>query len=107
MIQSQAKIQWRCEVSPDHHGAVDLERIAADKGFDFILANRRPRCRHPACPGRVAFVDHTGSWPRPLDTIRDRDPAWWDYTDQRRAEMLALGWRIVMGKWVAPVEGPQ
>lgn len=102
MIQSQAQIHWRCDVALDHHGAVDLNRIAATKGFGFTLANRRPRCPCDGCPGRVAFMDMSGSWPRPIDTIGDRDAAWWEYTDQRRAELLALGWRIVMGKWVAP-----
>jgi len=47
-------------------------------------------------------MDMSGSWPKPIDTIGDRDAAWWEYTDQRRAELMALGWRVVMGKWVAP-----
>ena len=102
LIEKGGRVQWRCEVAPDHSGDADLARIAAAKGTGFSLANRRPPCPRPGCPGRVAFLDHTGSWPRALDTIGDRDTAWWDYTDQRRAELLALGWRIVMGKWVAP-----
>lgn len=102
LLQGQARIVWTCDVDIAHHGDVDLRRVIAAKGFDFTLANRKPRCPTADCPGRVTFMDRSASWPRPLDTIGERDPAWWEYTDQRRAELLALGWRVVMGKWVAP-----
>jgi hypothetical protein len=90
-----------CEVCR-RRGPVDLIAIERARGPAFTLANRRPRCPCDGCPGRVAFMDMSGSWPKPIDTIGDRDAAWWEYTDQRRAELMALGWRVVMGKWVAP-----
>lgn len=107
LLQGQARISWTCDVEPAHRGDVDLNRVLEAKGCDFTLANRKPPCPAPGCPGRVTFMDRSGSWPKPLDTIGDRDPAWWDYTERRRAELLALGWRMVMGKWVAPGRGPQ
>ena len=106
LIRAGHVVMWDCEVC-GRRGPVDLLAIERVCGPNFTLANRRPRCRHAGCPGRVRFRLAMGLWHRELDTIEESDPAWWDYSDQRRAELLALGWRIVMGKWVAPVEGPQ
>lgn len=102
MIERSAKIRWRCDVGQGHHGDVDLKRIAKAKGGDYSLVNRRPPCRIPGCPGVVIFEDFTGSWPRKVETITDRDPAWWAENDRRRTELEALGYRVEMGKWIAP-----
>jgi len=79
---------------------VDLARLLSEKGPAFSLSNRRPRCRQEGCPGRVTFEDWSRMWPIRLDTITDRDAAWWDMGDQIKREAEAAGWRIKMGKWV-------
>lgn len=95
------KACWRCSVCQGQ-GPVDLVAVAAALGPDATLGNRRPRCRVPGCPGRVRFLDANSVWPLPLDTITDADDAWWTFDDQERARLTALGWRVHMGKWVAP-----
>lgn len=102
MIERRAKIRWRCDVAQGHYGEADLKRIAKTKGGSYSIVNRRPPCRIPGCPGVVIFEDFSGSWPRKVETITDSDPAWWDDNDRRRAELVGLGYRMVMGKWVAP-----
>lgn len=102
MIERSAKIRWRCDVAQGHYGDVDLKRIAKAKGGDYSIVNRRPPCRIPGCPGVAIFEDFSGSWPRKVETITDRDPAWWAENDRRRSELDALGYRMEMGKWVAP-----
>lgn len=99
LIQSGAVIHWRCEVCRAG-GKADLEAIRAAKGPDFTLSNRRPSCR--ICPGRVLFEDRSSVYFRRMDIHTDRDPAFWAYQDRERARLYALGWRVVMGKWVAP-----
>ena len=42
MIDRGATIRWHCDVSVDHYGDVDLNRIAAAKGADYLLINKRP-----------------------------------------------------------------
>ncbi|MGX1804056.1 hypothetical protein ACWIDJ_17195 [Brevundimonas naejangsanensis] len=105
MIERRANIRWRCDVGQGHHGDVDLKRVAKAKGGDYSIVNRRPSCRIPGCPGVVIFEDFSGSWPRKVETITDRDPAWWEENERRRAELMALGYRMEMGKWVAPKVG--
>lgn len=103
MIERGASIRAECEVSPiSHSGPADLHSIARSKGGDYTLNNRRPPCRVPGCPGRVRFVDATSMWPRSLDTITDRDAAWWAYCEAERARLYALGWWLEMGKWKPP-----
>jgi len=92
---------WLCLVCRAQ-GPVDLAAVAAALGPDATLANRRPRCRVAGCPGRVRFLDANSFWPLSLDTITDRHPAWWAFNDQERARLIALGWRMVMGKWISP-----
>lgn len=95
------KACWRCSVCQGQ-GPVDLVAVAAALGLDATLGNRRPRCRVPGCPGRVRFLDANSFWPLPLDTITEADEAWWTFNDQERAQLHALGWRMFMGKWIAP-----
>lgn len=105
MIERSAKIRAECEVAPiGHSGPADLHAIARAKGGDYSLANRRPPCRVPGCPGRVRFVDMTSVWPRSLDTITDRNAAWWNYSAAEKARLYALGWWLEMGKWRPPPE---
>lgn len=107
MIERGAKIRAECEVAPiGHSGPADLPAIARAKGGDYSLANRRPACRVPGCPGRVRFIDTTSMWPRSLDTITDRDAAWWDYGAAEKARLHALGWWLEMGKWRPPPAPP-
>jgi hypothetical protein len=97
-----AKIRWQCDVVSSHYGDVDLKRIARAKGGDYVLVNKRPPCRIPGCPGIVSFSDCSRVYWQKLETLSDRDPEWWAFNDKRRAELIALGWRVEMGKWVAP-----
>ena len=103
MIERGARIKWECEVKyPGHSGEVDLSGVAKSRGGDFTLANRRPACRIPGCPGRVRFVDMSSAWPRKLDTITDSDDAWWAYNAAEMARMEAMGWWMKSGYWQAP-----
>lgn len=103
MIERGARIKWECEVKPIGHGGdADLHAIAKAMGGDFALANRRPPCRIPGCPGRVRFVDMSSAWPRKLDTIDERDAAWWAYTEAEKKRLFAMGWWLEMGKWQPP-----
>lgn len=102
MIDRSAKIRWHCDVSVNHHGDADLKRIAKAKGGDYRLANKHPPCRIPGCPGIVTFKDCSSQFPVPLDTITDRDDAWWALSEKRRAQLKALGYQMELGKWVAP-----
>lgn len=102
LIGREARIRWYCDVGRGHSGDLDLQRVASLRGADVILANRRPPCPTPGCPGRVQFKDETRVFGRSLDTIQVHDPAGFAYIDQRREELKALGYRMVMGKWVAP-----
>lgn len=102
MIDRRAKIRWRCDAVQSHHGDVDLKPIAKAKGGDFVLMNRRPPCRIPGCPGLVIFEDCSSIWAKRLESITDKDPAWWEMNDRRYAELTARGWRLELGKWVAP-----
>lgn len=99
LIEKQAKVFWRCLVC-EGTGPVDLQAVLAAKGPAFSLVNRRPRCRK--CPGRVKFMDQTRHWPAPLDTITDRDDAWWDFNDAERRRLQAAGWTLKMGHWADP-----
>lgn len=102
MLERRAKIRWRCDVAQGHYGDVDLKRIAKTKGGSYSIVNRRPRCRIAGCPGVVIFEDFSGSWARQVETIQRASPEWWAENDRRRAELQALGYRMEMGKWVAP-----
>lgn len=102
MIARGSKVRWCCDVVQGHHGDVDLTRIAKAKGGDYVLINRRPPCRFPGCPGQAIFEDWSRQWPTKLETITDADPAWWAMNQQRVDVLTALGWRMEMGKWVAP-----
>lgn len=99
MIERGAVIHWRCEVC-GLGGPADLVTIRAARGAAFTLADKRPSCR--ACPGRVVFEDRSSVYFQRLDIHTDRDPAFWTYQDAERARLYALGWRVVMGKWVRP-----
>ena len=101
LIRTQARVMWWCDAG-GHHGELDLQRVAGLRGPDTVLANRRPPCPQPGCPGRVTFKDHTRVFARDLDTIAVNDPESWAYLDRRRVELMARGYRMEMGKWVAP-----
>lgn len=101
-IQHGRQIEWACDLRQDgHHGLVDLKPIMDRHGPGFSLTNRRPPCRMPGCLGRVIFSDVSSTWPRPLQTITDI-AARWEYSEPRDRELEARGWRIEMGKWIAP-----
>lgn len=102
MIDRGARIRWHCDVSVNHYGDADLKRIAKAKGGDYRLANKHPPCRIPGCPGIVTFKDCSSQFPVPLDTITDQDDAWWALNERRRTHLKALGYRMELGKWVAP-----
>lgn len=102
MIDRESRVGWRCDVALGHRGDVDLKRIARAKGGDYVLINRRPPCRVPGCPGQAIFEDLSRQWPTRLETITDADPAWWEMNQQRVNVLTALGYRMEMGKWVAP-----
>lgn len=103
MIDRGADIRWECEVRPiGHGGPADLRAIAKARGGDFCLANRRPACRIPGCPGRARFMDRSHAWPRQIDTITDNNDAWWDYSAAEKARLYAIGWWLQMGKWQPP-----
>lgn len=101
LIRAGGAVRWYCDAG-GHSGVVDLERIACLRGPYTVLSDRRPRCRMPDCPGRVEFKDHRRVFARPLDTIPADAPSAWAYEERRRAELKALGYRLEMGKWVAP-----
>ena len=98
LIAHKRRVQWRCCVCYAA-GPLHLMMVWEVCG-DISLANRRPPCK--LCPGRVKFVDVTSIWGKPLDTIRETDEAFWEYGERERAKLQALGWRVEMGKWVAP-----
>lgn len=104
MIERGAKVRWRCDIVQSHYGDVDLKRIAKAKGGDYQLINRRPPCRIPGCPGQAIFEDWSSQWPTRMETISDADTAWWEMNQRRANDLTALGWRVEMGKWVAPNE---
>lgn len=99
LAQRRAKVRWMCAVC-ETNGDVDLAALVAAKGPEFSLSNRRPSC--PLCPGRVRFADWSSMWPVDLDTITDRDDAWWAYQEQERRRMSALGWTLRLGHWIDP-----
>ena len=103
LSEHERTVRWECEVAPlGHNGQVDLGRLAKAKGGTFSLANRRPACKIPGCPGRVRFVDRSSMWARPLDTITDRDEAYWEYEAAFRKRMASAGWEIQSGYWFSP-----
>lgn len=103
LIEHQRAVKWQCEVAPvGHSGEVDLHAIAKAKGGGFSLANRRPRCKIPGCPGRVRFMDRSTQWGRALDTITDGHDAYWTYRDEMRQRMADAGWQMEGGYWVSP-----
>lgn len=99
LVKRGAKVRWMCPVC-ETNGDVDLPALLAAKGADFSLSNRRPSC--PLCPGRVRFALWSSMWPVDLDTITDRDDAWWAYQEQERRRLHALGWTLRMGHWLDP-----
>ena len=101
LIRGDHVVIWDCEVCQGV-GPVDLIAIERAKGSAYSLANRRAWCRRPGCAGRVRFKRLNGPWAYPLDTIKDGSPEAWAYADRERARLIAAGWRIFMGKWVAP-----
>lgn len=105
LIRAGFEVIWDCEVCRNI-GPVDLNAARDLLGPDATLANRRPRCRQPGCPGRVKFKRMNGLWAYSMDTITDRDEAWWVYSDEERARLEALGWRMQSGQWVAPEPSP-
>ena len=104
LIRAQARVMWWCDAG-GHHGALDLERVANLRGADTVLTNRRPPCPVAGCPGRVTFKDHTRVFARSMDTIAVHDAEGWAWEERRRAELKALGYRLELGKWVAPGQG--
>ena len=98
MLEGERRIRWECLVL-GHEGPVDLKRITEAKGEDFILANHRPRCPTPGCPGRIRFMDRTSMYHRALDTITDRDLEWWEFNKREQQEMREAGFVCVLGKW--------
>lgn len=113
LIDRRRTVAWGCDVGKalghvgDHGGTVNLEALLLTKGPGFSLANRRPPCPVKNCPGRVSFRDASSVHWQPLDTITDRDPAWWNYSETVYAERFALGWRIEAGYWMPPEGWPK
>lgn len=72
-IDEQLHITWHCDTCPKW-GPVNLLRVAAEKGIDYSLVDRRTPCREPGCVGRVRFRYSGGpSTPsRPLEALRER-----------------------------------
>lgn len=105
MLARGARVTWRCDVDLAHHGDMDLAAIVAAKGADFVLVDRRPPCRRPGCPGQAIFEDRTSVFARKLETITDRDAAWWDHSERRRVQLQALRWCMEMGRWVRGLNG--
>lgn len=105
MLERGRTIRWECLVL-GHGGPVDLRRIAEAKGEDFTLANRRPRCPAPDCPGRVRFVDRTSLYPRQLDTVPNGSDAWWSFNERERQTMREAGYIVSNGKWVPDSKTP-
>lgn len=98
-IERGDRVRWICDVC----GAirdVDLQAMLSAAGPDYTLANRRPSC--PLCPGRVRLVLWPGLWPVSIDTITDRDAAWWDFQEQEKQRLDSLGWTLRMGHWHNP-----
>ena len=105
MLERGRTIRWECLVL-GHGGPVDLRRIAEAKGEGFTLANRRPRCPAPDCPGRVRFVDRTSLYPRHLDTVANGSEAWWSFNEAERQAMREAGYVVSNGKWVPDSKTP-
>lgn len=108
LIARNAKVAWSCDVGNVmghvgyHGGEVDLLAMREAVGGSVILSNRRAPCREPGCPGRVEFKDVTSLWARRLDTITDKDAAYWAYNHAHRTELEAMGWRVERGYWKPP-----
>lgn len=100
LTERERTVKARCLIC-DRLVAVDLKRLMVALGPDFSLSNRRPRCRKEGCPGRVRFEDWSRMWPISLDTITDKDAAWWEMSDQMRSEAEAAGWLLEEGRWRA------
>lgn len=101
LVDHGRKVVWWCDVCRTI-GDVDLGPIAAAKGPDFSLTNKRPPCRVAGCPGRVRFEDRTSMWPVFLVSIDHGHQAWWDYNAAERDRLEALGYRMFDGKWIRP-----
>lgn len=101
LIRAGHTVVWECEVCR-RRGPADLVAIERARGPNFTLGNRRPRCRQADCAGRVRFRLLMGLWHRDLDTISARDETWWRYNEDERARLLAEGYRIWHGQWLAP-----
>lgn len=112
LLKVNARVVWDCDVGKAlghigaHGGEVDLEAVRKARGDGFTFANRRPRCTVPGCPGRVRFKDATSAYWKPLDTITDRDPAHWEWSERRDSELTSLGWSMVDGYWKPPAGNP-
>lgn len=98
-IDRQRRIAARCFVC-GRSMDVDLERIAEAKGDGFILANHRPFCRFPGCPGRVEFIDRSSLWAKRLDDLCVE--AMFEFGDIERKRLEGLGWTYHMGHWYDP-----
>lgn len=100
MLKLGRRIHWSCLAFPvEHDGLADLGRIAAAKGEAFTLADRRPRCPVSGCPSRIRYVDRSSMFPRSLDTVTDKDDAWWAFNETQRQAMAAAGYTMECGKW--------
>jgi len=102
LLDDKRPVRWVCDVAASHFGDVDLAALVLAQGRDFDLTDRHPPCRISGCPGVVRFEDRTSQWPRALTALTDGDDAWWTHNEDRRRTLNALGWRCVMGEWVAP-----
>lgn len=95
------KVRWSCDTG-HHAGDVDLVPIIERLGADYDLTDRWPPCRIPGCPGLVQFIDGNSMWPRHLTRLKVNAPDWFAFTDRRRRELEALGFKVRGGKWVSP-----
>lgn len=75
MIADGIHVTWSC--SRGHFGVVALPQIAAQRGPDFSLVDKRARCREPGCNGQVHFrYAASPSTPsRRLEALREREVA--------------------------------
>jgi hypothetical protein len=76
MIDDQLHITWHCDACR-HYDSVDLLKVAAKKGIDYCLVDRRARCKMEGCVGVVYFryAGSPGTPSRRLEALRERQDA--------------------------------
>ena len=75
MIAESVIVTWHCDKG--HHGPVDLANVAARRGKEFSLVDKKSPCRVGRCPGTVYFryAFGVGTPSRRLEALREREMA--------------------------------